>query len=216
MSIKRRSFTTFDCSKKEDILQCINLLNGGGVVVFPTDTVYGIGCNPFNTTAVQRIYKIKGRPSDKALPILAYSISDVEKIVLLTRAGKILGQMYWPGALTIVADLINRDISPKITAGKNSLGVRVPRGKCVRSLLRGCKYLIGTSANKSGDMPPRCPKEILSSPLRGFDALLNGGTIKNGIESTIVKLSQLADTAEVLREGAIKSREIHRFLRTRS
>jgi L-threonylcarbamoyladenylate synthase len=210
LSNSEKSFATFSCYKKSDIMKCANLVNSGGVLVFPTDTVYGIGCNPFNSDSVQRIYKIKVRSEDKPLPILACCIEDIEKIVSLGKIGRLLAEVYWPGALTIVSRVINMTIPHNVTGGGDCVGVRIPNNQCLLSLLRQCRYLIGTSANESGRHAPSSPAEILSSTLHGFDALLDGGPSTTGYESTVIKLS--SDGVYIIRQGAIRSEEIYRLL----
>ncbi len=189
------------------ISECASIIKSGGVVVFPTDTIYGIGCDPRNDSAVQRIFKIKGRDEKKPLPVLAYSMQDAEKIVSLGRAGRMLAERYWPGALTIVAPLVDKKISRSVTAGSNSLAVRVPANRCILSLLQQCKYLVGTSANISGGKSSKSAQEVLDSGLDGFDALLDGGHV-GGVESTIVDMT--GAEPKILREGAIKSGEVLR------
>jgi L-threonylcarbamoyladenylate synthase len=206
----KRQFRVFDCHKDIEIFQCASLVKSGGVIVYPTDTIYGIGCNPYNDKSVERIFKIKGRNKNNPLPILASNIQDIEKIVSLGKIGKLLARTYWPGALTIISPIIDENISTKVTSGKMSIGVRIPNNKCILSLLRHCKYLVGTSANKSGENPSKNPYEIISSPLHGFDALLDGGTVEGGVESTIVDLTDF--TPKIIRERAITSQEIYKVL----
>jgi L-threonylcarbamoyladenylate synthase len=194
----------FKCSE-DAVATCALVVKNGGVVVYPTDTIYGIGCDPYNDLAVKRIFILKGRNEKKPLPILTYSMQDAERIVSLGRTGRRLAERYWPGALTIVAPIIDRRISPRIMAGSPSLGVRVPANNCVLMLLSHCIYLVGTSANLSGERALKSAQEVLDSQLDGYDALLDGGTVENGIESTIVSVE---GKPKILREGAIKSREI--------
>ena len=194
----------FKCSE-DAVATCALVVKNGGVVVYPTDTIYGIGCDPYNDLAVKRIFILKGRNEKKPLPILTYSMQDAERIVSLGRTGRTLAEMYWPGALTIVAPIIDRRISPRIMAGSPSLGVRVPANNCVLMLLSHCIYLVGTSANLSGERVLKSAQEVLDSQLDGYDALLDGGTVEKGIESTIVSVE---GKPKILREGAIKSREI--------
>lgn len=198
----------FSCSD-DAAARCASVLKGGGVVVFPTDTIYGIGCDPYIDSSVERVFAIKWRDEKKPLPVLVYSTEDAEKIVSLGAAGRILASKYWPGALTIVAPVIDQRISRRVTAGGNSLAVRVPGNKCALSLLKQCKYLVGTSANQSGEKPLISAQEVLSSSLDGYDALLDGGLVEKGVESTIVDIT---DTPRILREGAIKSREVLELL----
>jgi len=191
------------------IQKCASIVKSGGVVVFPTDTIYGIGCDPRNDSAVERIFAIKGRDEKKPLPVLAYSLEGAEKIASLGRVGRPLAKKYWPGALTIVAPLIDKNISHRVTVGSNSIALRVPANSCTLSLLKYCKYLVGTSANLSGEKPSKSAKEVMSSRLDSFDALLDGGIV-GGVESTIVDMT--GTEPKILREGAIKSGEVLRLI----
>jgi L-threonylcarbamoyladenylate synthase len=187
-------------------------LKKGGVIVYPTDTLYAIGCNPYNENALERIFLIKERNKNNPLPILASTIKDIEKLVSLNKIARFLANRYWPGALTIIAPLKDKKISSMVTANKLSLGVRIPNNKCALVLLKQCKYLIGTSANKSGEASFKSSSEIISSlaSFHGFDALLDGGKVGTGLESTIVEISD--NDAKVIREGAITSKEIYMVL----
>jgi L-threonylcarbamoyladenylate synthase len=202
-------YEVFNCSGN-GIAKCAYIVKSGGVIVFPTDTIYGIGCDPYNDSAVKRIFKIKGRDENKPLPVLMCSTEDAEKIVLLGRAGKLLASKYWPGALTIVAPLNDKRISAKVTARSKNLAVRVPDNECVLSLLRQCKYLVGTSANLSGEKPFQSAHEVLESSLEGFDALLDGGIAEKGMGSTIIDIT--GAKTRILREGAIKVGEVWELL----
>lgn len=191
------------------MIKCALLIKNGGIVVFPTDTIYGIGCDPYNDSAVKRIFMIKGRDEKKPLPVLTYNSNRAQEIVLLGRAGRALAQRFWPGALTIVAPLTDRNISHRVVAGSSSLAVRVPSNKCIMMLLRHCKYLVGTSANLSGEESLKSTKDVLDSRLQGYDAILDGGQTEKGRESTII---EIGGKPKILREGAIKSTEVLRLL----
>ena len=209
---KKLPFKILKCNEQNDITKGASIVKNGGVIVFPTDTLYGIGCDPYDEKAVEKIFKIKNRDKTNPLPILASSIVDIEKIVLLDRTAKKLAQIYWPGALTIIVPLIDKKISDNLRAGKMSIGVRVPNNICALSLLKNCKYLTGTSANKSGEPGCKSFSEVLSSSLRGFDAILDGGEVEEGVESTIVDLT--GQHPRVIREGAIVSQAIFATLET--
>lgn len=200
-------YKVLGCS--DGIAECASIIKNGGVVVIPTDTIYGIGCDPRNDSAVERIFKIKGRDEKKPLPVLTYCMQDAEKIASLGRAGRKLAEKYWPGALTLVAPLIDKKVSRGVTAGSSNLAVRVPANSCVLSLLQQCKYLVGTSANISGGKSCKSAQEVIGSGLDGFDALLDGGPV-GGIESTIVDMTGAAPM--ILRKGAIKSGEVLRLI----
>jgi L-threonylcarbamoyladenylate synthase len=205
-------FKILKCNERNDITKCASIVKNGGVIVFPTDTLYGIGCDPYDEKAVDKIFKIKNRDKINPLPILASSVVDIERIVLLSRTAKKLAQIYWPGALTIIVPLIDKKISDNLRAGKMSVGVRVPNNVCVLSLLKDCKYLTGTSANKSGEPGCKSFSEVLSSSLRGFDAILDGGEVEEGVQSTIVDLT--GQHPRVIREGAIVSQAIYATIGT--
>lgn len=197
---------TLDCTDT-GIEECTKIVKSGGVIVFPTDTVYGIGCDPYNDSAVKRVFSIKGRAEGKSLPVLVSSIDDAESIVSLGPAGKRLAERFWPGALTIVAPLKDTRISPSVTAGKSSLAVRVPANKCVLKLLGKCRYLVGTSANPSGR---GAPKNAQSVSLSGFDAILVDREPLGGTESTVVDVS--GGAIEILRQGALSEDVIRKAL----
>ncbi|NWG37251.1 L-threonylcarbamoyladenylate synthase [Nitrososphaera sp.] len=199
---------TLDCTDA-GIERCAQIVKAGGVVVFPTDTVYGIGCDPHNDAAVRRVFAIKGREEKKPLPVLAASIGDAEKIVILGPRGRALAEKFWPGALTIVAPLKDRKISQGVTAGKDSLAVRVPANRCVLGVLKICKYLVGTSANQSGMPAPRDAQSVLKS-LSGFDAILADRELPAGRESTVVDAS--GPDAKIVRQGAISQDAIRKVL----
>ncbi|HEY8140450.1 MAG TPA: L-threonylcarbamoyladenylate synthase [Nitrososphaera sp.] len=202
------TFKTIPCTES-GISECSKAIKNGAVVVFPTDTVYGIGCDPANEAGVKRIFEIKGRDEKKPLPLLVHDISIARKLVSLGNNGELLAKEFWPGALTIVAPLIaGSGLSPTMLAGSNSVALRVPAGRCINLLLSKCRQLVGTSANISGKKSPVSAQEVVDSGLDGFQILLDGGRVEKGIESTIVD----ATSGRVVREGAIKSPEIYRVI----
>jgi len=200
-------FKVLECSNYDHIASCASTLSDGGIIVFPTDTVYGIGCNPYYDESVERIFQIKDRSEDKPLPVMGYSISDIEKLVHMSPLAKSLAQYFWPGALTIVSPCKDNNISRRVMAGGDNLAVRIPGNRCTQSLLRLCKYLIGTSANVSGRKPCTSSYEVLSSGLSGFDLVLDGGALGGGIESTIIEV--IDSNVRILREGVIKSDKVY-------
>lgn len=200
------SYKILQCTD-EGITQCEQIIKSGGIVVFPTDTVYGIGCDPYDRHAVERIFRIKGRDVDKPLPVLAYTRKEADRIIALGRIGKLLADKYWPGALTIVSESKEPELLSSVTSQSGTIGVRVPANQCIHSLLSRCKLLVGTSANLAGSRPSRNPQEIIESGLDGFDILLDGGSVGR-LESTIVDLT----LGLVIREGAIEANEIYRTI----
>ncbi len=199
---------TLDCTES-GIARCAEIVKSGGVVVYPTDTVYGIGCDPYDDAAVRRIFEIKGREEKKPLPVLVGSMADAESIVSLGPAGRALAEKFWPGALTVVAPLKDSRISTSVTAGKNSLAVRVPANSCVLGVLGICRYLVGTSANPSGKAAHAEAQSVAGS-LSGFDAMLAAAGPVGGKESTVVDVS--GPQATIVRHGAIPDDEIRKVL----
>jgi L-threonylcarbamoyladenylate synthase len=185
----------------ESIEKAFKTIQDGGVVVFPTDTVYGIGCDPRNEDAVKKIYKIKGRDKIKQLPILAYTKKDIKEIAIFDAKSEELADRFWPGPLTLILKIKDKDISKALDL-KDKVAVRVPSHFCARKLLERCRLVVGTSANFSGQPPFGDPKE-LSDKFTGYDMILDGGKIENSFESTIVEV--IGNELKIVREGKIKS-----------
>lgn len=200
---------SLDCSA-DGILRCASIVKDGGVIVFPTDTIYGIGCDPFNDAAVGRIFAAKGRDEKKPLPVLVGGIEAAEKLATLGKTGRALARKFWPGALTIVAPLADRKISSRVTAGRPSLAVRMPANPCVLGLLAKCEYLVGTSANLSGEKSSKSAQQVLASGLKCYDAILASSDELVGTESTIVDICGPKPT--IARAGAIDPVKVMEFL----
>ena len=183
----------------EGIALASNSFKNGGVIIFPTDTIYGIGCNPYDENAVNKIYSIKKRDRTKSLPVLGYSKEILEDIVYFNHTANIIIEKFWPGPLTIVLPLKDKKLT-KLSNGADTLAVRIPNSKCALSILKECKLIVGTSANISGESPLTDPQklDILSSD---FDIFLNARIIKSSGESTIIEIKE--EKIRILRNGAI-------------
>jgi len=193
---------------KEGIIKASEVIKNGGVVVFPTDTVYGIGCDPYNKEAIQRIYKIKSRESSKQLPILAFSKKIVEKIVEFDRDSEKIAQKVWPGPLTLILKLTDEKIKSSLNMA-DKIAVRVPNHQCTLELLKKCELIIGTSANISGTGPFRNPKECYEN-LHGYDVFLDGGIITSNGESTIIEFED--GELKIHRQGVLTREDILKIL----
>jgi len=177
----------------------------GGVIVYPTDTVYGLGCDPFNQEAVKRIFTIKGERT-KPLPILASNIKEAEKIAHITEKAQKLAEKFWPGPLTMVL-LKKPSLLDVVTCGLDSVGVRVPNHPVALELIREAGgLLVGTSANKSGEKPPQTAEEVARQIGEEVDLVLDGGFAPLGESSTIVDL--IMGTPRILRHGPVKVDDI--------
>src|SRR5215831_19894997 len=107
----------YRCRVRSHMTKCASIVKDGGILVYPTDTVYGIGCNPYLDEAVERVIEIKGRSATKPFPVLASNLRYVEQIALLGKIGKHLATIFWPGALTIISPLLDPRISKYVTGG---------------------------------------------------------------------------------------------------
>jgi L-threonylcarbamoyladenylate synthase len=179
-------------------------VKNGGLVVFPTDTVYGFGCDPRNAQAVETVFRIKGRSELKQLPVLAYSKDIVSEIAVFDDLSNKIADRFWPGQVTIVLKLRDNEIKNAMRLN-DKIAVRVPNNQCVLALLKKCKILVGTSANFSNQQAFSDPKKVQEN-FSGYDVFLDGGTISNSTSSTIVEVKD--GTLEILRQGKITREEI--------
>jgi L-threonylcarbamoyladenylate synthase len=181
------------------------IVEKGGVIVYPTDTVYGMGCNPFNKEAVERIFRIKGERT-KPLPILVSNIKDIEKIAYTTDMVPRLAEKFWPGPLTIV--LPKKPSLPSIvTRDLDSAAVRVPDHKVALELIQvSGGLLIGTSANKTGEKAPRTAQKAAKQIGEEVDFIIDDGPTPIGESSTIIDLTQ--KKLKILRQGPIRIEDI--------
>jgi L-threonylcarbamoyladenylate synthase len=168
-------------------------------VVYPTDTVYGLGCDPFNRNAVHRLFEAKAR-SSKPVSVLCSSRTKAEELVTMSAAARRLVAQHWPGALTLVAPA-KRRLPAELTQGASTLGVRVPDHLGCLQLIRACGgWLTGTSANISGSGSARSASEALSQLGGSVDLILDGGVLE-GKESTVVQV--IGGKVAILRTGPI-------------
>ena len=191
---------------KQGIEKASKIISEGGVVVFPTDTVYGIECDPYNKNSVEKIYQIKKRSKEKPLPILGYSISTINEIVEFDEESKKIAEAFWPGPLTLILKLKDGKLKEILRVDK--IAVRVPDNQCLLDILKDSKFLIGTSANYSGEESFTNSKEC-SERLKEYDVFVDGGNISSKGESTILEIS--SGELVIHREGALSKEEITRF-----
>ena len=150
-----------NCDDKE-IEKIVQIIEKGGIVIFPTDTVYGIGCNPYNEDAVKKIYQIKSRTKLKSLPVLAYSLDIVKKIALIDKFTEKIINKHWPGPLTLILTLTDEKLKKSLNL-ENKIAIRIPDSECTLKLLEKCKLLVGTSANISGHISYTNPNDFIKN-----------------------------------------------------
>jgi len=189
---------------KSGIEKATQIINKGGIVIFPTDTVYGIGCNPYNKASVEKIFEIKSRDVTKSLPILTYSIETAEKIVSFDRVSKRIVEKFWPGPLTLILKVTDEKIKKSLNL-KDKIAIRVPNHKCTLELLKKCDFLVGSSANISGKSSFTNPEEGIKD-LHDYDILVDGGIITSEGESTIIEIEN--EEIKIIREGSLTKEEI--------
>jgi L-threonylcarbamoyladenylate synthase len=182
-------------------------LREGGVVAIPTDTLYGLAADPWNSAAVTKVFAIKGRPDDRALPLVAANVDQVEQwLGEMNPMARRLAQKFWPGPLTLVMRAPG-GLAPGVTAGGTTVGVRVPSHAVTRALCAAFERPItATSANISGQAATDDPEKIAETLASGLDLLLDSGTTPGGPASTIVDLTQ--GEVRLIREGAVSWKDV--------
>jgi L-threonylcarbamoyladenylate synthase len=183
----------------EAYYHCVETLRNGGIICYPTETFYALGVDPWNQSACEKLYRLKNRPAEKELPLIASSTEMVARFCDTSDPRfPILAQKFWPGPLTIV--LPSKDHS-------TSYAIRVSSNVSARLIAEIFgNPVISTSANLTGAVPVRTPDDLSEELSEGINVVLNTGICPGGLPSTIISLMKTAP--EVLREGAISSKEI--------
>jgi L-threonylcarbamoyladenylate synthase len=179
----------------------VEVLGAGGVVVVPTDTVYGLAASPAEPRAVAAVYRIKDRPEGLHLPVLAASATQVRALgVSFPPAAEALSRRWWPGPLTLVFGFDERLHRPGWLEGRAEVAVRVPGHGFLRELLEQTGVLLVTSANLHGDPTPLAAQDVAAALGESVDLILDGGTLHD-VPSTLVNVRGPEPSVE--REGAI-------------
>ncbi|MEJ2738664.1 MAG: L-threonylcarbamoyladenylate synthase [Dehalococcoidia bacterium] len=194
------------------ITEAAGIIKAGGLVAFPTDTVYGLGVNPFNREAVERIYLVKQRPGNLPLPVLLPDRNEVYSVASeISPAALSLMERFWPGGLTIILHK-SAGFPDYATAKSVTIAVRVPDHIVPVMLMKKAGVpVIGTSANLS-NLPSALTAQEVQKQLGGkVDLIVDGGKCPGGIESTLVDMT--GPEPVIIREGAVSGEEINLFLR---
>ena len=190
---------------KNNITIASKIVKKGGIIIYPTETIYGLGCDPFNIDAVNYLLEVKGKRT-KPFPILAANIEDGKKAAHISLDGKKLAAKFWPGPLTLIVPK-KPTIPDIVTFDKDSVGLRVPDNKIALQLIHlSGGLLIGSSANRTGEKPPRSVQEISEELKDRVNIVIDGGITVQGIPSTVVDLT--SEKPLILREGPIKFKEL--------
>ena len=189
--------------------RAIEIIKAGGIVAFPTDTVYGLGGDAFNSEAAERIYRVKQRPRSLPLPVLLADSTQVDAVVDFTpEIARFLMKRFWPGGLTLV--LPKRASLPEIiSAGGDKVAIRIPNHVVPLILIHGLGApIIGTSANISDKPSPVTAQEVEQQLGSEIDLIINMGRCPGGLESTVVDVT--GETPVILRQGIVPEDEIKR------
>ena len=195
---------------QKQVEEGMSILKGGGVVASPTDTVYGLGACASNEQAVERVYELKKRPRNMALPLLLANVSQIGEVAEnMSQVAWLLARHFLPGALTLV--LPKSDSLPDIiTAGGGTIAVRIPAHPVPVALAEGLGApIVGTSANLSGKPSVLTASDVYSQFGDNIDLVIDGGRCPGGRESTIVDAA--GETPVILREGAIAREELEQI-----
>lgn len=189
----------------ESIQRALDILNKGGMVAFPTDTVYGLGSLAFAGRAVEAIYLAKDRPIEKAIPVLIGNAVDLDKVSDgVTDTVRTLASRFWPGPLTMIVP--KKPTLPEAVSATGTVGVRIPDHSAARELLRSAGPMAVTSANISGQPSPTTAQEVFEQLEGRIELILDGGKTPGGIPSTLVDCT--GSEIKVIREGPISLKQL--------
>lgn len=189
--------------------RAVEILKSGGIVAFPTDTVYGLGVDAFNSEAVERIYEVKRRPRHLPLPLL---LADTEQIAAVVDSVSEIAQFFmrhfWPGGLTLVLYKA-LSLPDGVTAGSDKVAIRIPGHIVPLTIIRKLgRPVIGTSANISDKPSVVTAQEVKQDLGKQIDLVIDAGKCPGGLESTVVDVT--GETPVILRQGIISENEIRR------
>jgi L-threonylcarbamoyladenylate synthase len=180
-----------------DAMEAARIIIGGGVVVYPTETVYGLGANALDEQAVLRIFEIKRRPLDKPMSIAISSLTMLDMVAEVRDEDRPLVERLLPGPVTLL--LKKKNVVPDVlTGGSPLVGVRFPDHELAMKIIDAAGPITSTSANKTGFSPPTCLEEVSKEIIKRVDGVVDGGKSLYGKPSTLLDLSN----RKVIREGA--------------
>ena len=197
--------TVLSTDDPQAIQSALDILHLGGLVAFPTDTVYGLAADFRNEAAIASLYAAKGRNISKAIALLIGSVEQLEEVTTdFSAAAQKLAARFWPGALTLI--VLRRPELPSLLSALPTIGVRMPDHAFALRLLQASGPLAVTSANRSGAENTLTARDVLNQLVGQVDMVLDGGKVPGGIPSTVVDCT--IQDVKVLREGAISAEAI--------
>jgi len=187
---------------EEAIARCAEVIKAGGVIVYPTDTYYGLGADPRNHRAVGKVFDIKGRKADQPILVLLHDRKELAAWTsAVSSAAEGLMDRFWPGPLTLVFKA-RPEVLSELTGGTGTIGIRIPGREMTRALIGWAgNALTGTSANRSGSSSPRNVDEVIRELGDRVDLVLDGGVSSADLPSTIVDVT--SEQPRIIRSGAV-------------
>jgi L-threonylcarbamoyladenylate synthase len=207
----RRVFVDPGAPQRDAIDEAAKWIRAGSVVAIPTDTLYGLAADPFNTGAVARVFVVKGRAAARALPLIAADAAQIARhLGALPKMAMRLADHFWPGPLTMLMPAAAA-LAPDLSGGTGKVGVRVPADPIARAVCAACGYPVtATSANVSGEPAPATADEVERMLGDRIEFLLDGGPTRGGAPSTIVDVTD--GEPRLVRAGAVSWDEIRAWL----
>ena len=202
--MKTKYFDWKNIVDESELNEIKEILDNDGVIIFPTDTVYGIACNCFSEKAIKKVFDIKKRPENKPINVLSNNLDKIKLVSKnISEKEEFLINKYMPGALTIILDK-NEKVSDILTAGLDTIGVRIPKNNISLRILENVSYpLATTSANISGDSAGIKISDFLKEFDGVVDAIIDGGETDLKVASTIVRVES-DNKLKIIREGTLK------------
>ena len=200
--------------KEEAVAAAVTALRGGAMIIYPTETVYGLGVDCTQRDAVKKLYRVKKRASSKPVALIAADRAMVMRhVVGVSADAHRLMEEFWPGALTLVFSA-NELVGRLLTGGTGTIGIRVPGDALCRLLAKGLgRPITATSANFSGEKESRSLEQVPHGITSSADVILDGGTTPGIAPSTVVSVA--TGRLEMLRDGAVPRNVLERFLGSR-
>ena len=196
----------------DQLMMVAEVIKAGGIIGYPTETVYGLGADPFNPAAVNKIFRLKGREKNKPILLIAENIDQVKQLTAeYPRAAETLASAFWPGPLTLVFRA-SPELPVEIIGVNRTIGIRIPDHKmCLELIKISGVPITSTSANISGNKNPTSAEEVAANFGDQLDLIIDGGQTKSEIPSTVISVDQ--ENVRLLRQGAISKTEIEKILR---
>jgi len=202
---------TLPAENPESISSALSLFRDGDIVAFPTDTVYGLGADPFQASGIIKLFEAKGRDSNKAIAILVGSVEQAHLVTdHMTEMAMILCEAFWPGGLTVIVP--RKNTLPELISNTDRIGIRMPNHPVALEMLRTFGPLATTSANLSGKPNAVSAKDVFDQLSNRVPLILDGGKCPGGVPSTVIDCS--GSEPIILREGPVTSEQIFKVLET--